>query len=272
MKKKINPLISVIVPFHDDSIMKLLVSLSKCSEKEKCELILVSDGIDASALKYLDNFHASLNIKLIISAKCGKIGHLRNLGIQHSVTDYFYFIDSDCDLEKDALSRVIALKHKSDIIKGRNIFIGRNWISRLDAQLRDERYTKNSNYAYCPNLAINCRVFGELGLFNAQYTYGSDGEFAKRISEKGIEVRYDREIILYHDCTDSFVGVFQKWMRYGEARYYRYQNVHISNKHSTYFPNLYNLNRGVAFNCIAFLCNIGRAFGMIRAIFKKKVT
>jgi glycosyltransferase involved in cell wall biosynthesis len=265
MKKMSAPALSVIVPFRSDSVVVTLASLSQCTEKEKFEVILVSDGLDRAALSFLEEHYASLEMKVVTTEKCGRIGHLRNLGIQQANSDCFYFIDSDCWLKEDAIARVLAAKGSSKVLKGRNVFIGRNWISRLDAQLRDERYESNPEFAYCPNLMVHANVFEHLGFFNAQYTYGSDGEFAKRISERGIEVKYDREIVLYHDVTENFTGVFRKWMNYGEARYYRYQNEAVKNKLSTYFPNLFNLKRGALYNGTALMCDIGRALGMLRA-------
>lgn len=257
--------LSVIIPFRSESVIATLNSLSKCEDKEKCEVILVSDGLHGTALNFLGKYHKRLKVKVIVSDKCGRIGLLRNLGIQKANSNCFYFVDSDCWLEKDAVAMVIAAQKKSRVLKGSNVFIGRNWISRLDAQLRDERYESNPKFAYCPNLMVNANVFDQIGLFNSQRTYGSDGEFAKCISESNIEVKYDSKIILYHDCTDSIVGVFRKWMKMGEGRYYRYQNEYVENNLSTYFPYLFNIKRGLPYNLTAFMCDIGRALGMLRA-------
>lgn len=256
--------LSIIIPFQSLTIVNTLKSLSMCIDKDKCEVILVSDGLDWDELDFLKAHYSNLNIEVIISEKCGRIGHLRNLGIRKARTRFFYFVDSDCWLEKDSVTRIIAEMNDNNVIKGKNVFIGRNWMSKLDAQIRDERYESNPTFAYCPNLMIQYSVFEKLGLFNAQCYYGSDGEFAKRISESKIYVHYDEGIILYHDCTDTITGIFKKWMKLGEARYYRYKNEHVENWFSTYFPNLFNHKRGVFYNSAALLCNIGRAIGMFR--------
>lgn len=263
MKEK--PALSIIIPFHGSSVTNTITSLEKCGKIERCEVILVSDGLDKYALDPLGVYHSNLNLKVVVADKCGRIGHLRNLGIQQAESDHFYFVDSDCLLEDDAIERIMGVKAETIALKGRNVFIGKNWISRLDAQLRDERYQSNPAFAYCPNLVIHRSVFDQLGFFNSQATYGSDGEFAKRMSEKMIDVKYDKDIVLYHDCTNSFSGVFGKWTNLGEARYYRYRNEEVKNKLSTYFPNLFSLRRGLCYNGIALLCDVGRAIGMLRA-------
>jgi cellulose synthase/poly-beta-1,6-N-acetylglucosamine synthase-like glycosyltransferase len=257
-------LLSIIIPFHTVEITIVLDSLSNYKYKNDFEVILVSDGsnVDLDGIYY--KYIKDINIKIVKSTQWGKIGLLRTLGIKQSCSDYLYFIDSDCWLEDTALTKIISTIYNNNIyvLKGKNIFIGRNWISKLDSQIREERYESNPTFAYCPNLIVHKDVFNEIGLFNSDYTYGSDGEFAKRLSDKGISVKYNEEIVLYHDCTSSFLGVFKKWTNYGEGRYYRYKDEKVKNILSTYFPNLFRYQRGITYNIAVLLCNIGRAIGI----------
>lgn len=262
MRNRKIPVISVIIPFSGQSVDQTLTSLNLCHDKEKCEIILVNDGLNEEDLGFLEAHQRNLNIKVITTDKCGKIGYLRNLGIEQAVSRYLFFVDSDCWVANDVIRRIIAHQNIT-VLKGRVAFLGRSWISRLDAQLRDERYRSNPTYAYCPNLIISAEVFEQIGYFDSKFHYGSDGEFAKRIYESSMQVRYDDEIVIQHDCTDSFFGIFKKWMNYGEGRYLRLKNS--KHKLSDYFPNLYNTRRGVSYNIIVFLCNLGRLTGIIRA-------
>lgn len=264
----VTPALSVVIPFHTDRVVTTLDSLSVCSDIDGCEVILVSDGVKAELLDDIVSHYSHLTLTIVPASKCGRIGHLRNLGIAEARAACCYFVDSDCSLQSDAVSRVLAAMGSSGVLKGRNVFVGTNWISRLDAQLRDERYQANPQFAYCPNVTVRREVFVWLGAFNSELTYGSDGDFAKRLAEAGIPVMYDRNIVVYHDCTSTFAGVFKKWMNYGEARYYRYRNQKVTNKVGTYFPNLFNLKRGVLYNITALLCDFGRAVGMLRGYYR----
>lgn len=272
MNDGIEPAISIIIPFHNCAVSTVLHSLMVAPHLDKCEIILVSDGLSKKSLRFLDDFHDQLAFTVIESAKIGRIGELRNMGIRHARSDSCYFVDSDCQIRRDAIGKIISFGHRYPVVRGRNVFVGSNAISRLDAQIREERYESNPHYAYCPNLVVRKDVFAEVGLYNDQYTYGSDGEFAKRLIEHGVPVRYAPDLEIAHDCTDSFVGVFHKWMRYGEARYLRYQGQHVKDKLGTYFPNLYNIERGMIYNATAALCNVGRAVGIAKAIVNSKPT
>ncbi|MGZ5472190.1 MAG: glycosyltransferase family 2 protein [Methylobacter sp.] len=265
MKIVYKPMLSIIIPFHNDSVKKTLLSLETCQYINDCEIVLVSDGLSETDIDFLNMFKSKFDIKLIIENKCGRIGHLRNLGIAIAETDYFYFIDSDCTLNTDVLMMIMKQIPEDLILKGKNIFVGRNWISALDSQLRDERYKSRPNFAYCPNLVVHRSIFDRLGLFNSELTYGSDGDFAKRVSEIKLEVKYNENITIYHDCTNNFLGVLKKWAKLGEARYYRYKNEMVENKLSTYFPDPFNFRRGVFYNITLLISNICRAIGIFRA-------
>jgi glycosyltransferase involved in cell wall biosynthesis len=270
MNDRLIPALSVIIPFHSTTVSAVLESLLKAARISECEIILVSDGLSKTSLTFLDDFQPRLNLILIESKKIGRIGALRNLGIREARSVSCYFIDSDCQVREDVLEKIIAMEHRYPVVRGRNVFIGSNAISRLDAQIRQERYESNPFYAYCPNLVVRKDVFEGVGFYNDQYTYGSDGEFAKRLIEHHMPVHYASDLQIAHDCTDSFVGIFRKWMRYGEARYLRYQGQYVEHRLRTYFPNLYNMKRGVVYNATAALCNVGRAVGIAKAIVNRK--
>ena len=256
----IEPKLSLVIPFHNETIRQTLLSLLRCQDISLCEVILVSDG---PLILSLDEFR-SLDMRVVIAERSGRIGFLRNRGIEVARSESLYFVDSDCELREDAIVRMLQHDGKL-VVKGRNIFDGQNWASKLDAQIRDERYSRQPTFAYCPNLLVKREVFSVIGKFDEERTYGSDGEFAKRIKERGIPVHYNQECVLYHDVTNTATGIFRKWMQMGEARYYRYKGQHVTDWFLTYFPDLYNSNRGITYNATVACCNVGRGFGMLRA-------
>ncbi len=262
--------ISIIIPFHKKTIINTLNSLKKCNKINFCEIVLIGDGIST---KFLDSYlkKSSLNIKIFKLKKLGKIGKLRNFGIKKANSEYCCFIDSDCKIDKHFIEKIISNLNKSDIIKGKNVFIGNNRISYYDAMLRRERYNSNPKFAYCPNLIVKKKVFENIGYFNENYYYGSDGEFAKRVEENNVGVIYDDSIVAYHDCTDSFLGVYKKWIKYGRGRYFRYENDNFKKRFSSlYKPVLFKLKNGINYNLVVFLCLTGRWIGMSQSFLKSK--
>ena len=264
------PICSIIVPFEDQSAAaSTLASMLESPAFRRFEVLLVGDGTGSAIPEALAVFslHSDDRVRYYGEEKSGLIGHLRNVGIQHARTDWFYFVDSDCRLDPSALGRVEALissRPRVSVFRGRNVFEAKGLLARLDASIRDERYSRHETFAYCPNLLVAKTVFAQLGLFNAVRPYGSDGDFARRIEDSDIAVEAKTEIAVLHNCSNSSLGVLRRWVRLGEARYHRYRNdknVPLS----TYFPSVYNLDRGLPHNAGVLLLNICRAVGMIRA-------
>lgn len=256
----LKPRLSIVIPFHDDSVKKTLDSLSRCDYVDQCEIILVADG--TVTLNLIEPY--ANKPKLLFREKTGKIGYLRNCGVAAATASRIYFVDSDCTVQPDVIKLI--LSHEDyPVVKGKNVFYGSNFLSKLDAAIRDERYSRSIDFAYCPNLAIDKKVFNLLGRFNEERTYGSDGEFAKQIQLAGIKVYYNPFCIVHHDVTNRTLRIFQKWQLLGEARFYRYRNEPVTNWLTTYFPDSFNRSRGILFNVGIALCNCCRAIGIIRA-------
>jgi len=264
------PKFSIIIPFQNvDAVVVTLHSIFSSKHVGACEIILVGDGTGPQLPEIVSAALANgvaCRVSYIGMEKSGRIGHLRNLGIDLTTTDWFYFVDSDCVLEPTALSKVLEIITSSPttrVFRGRNLFLARGIIARLDAQIRDERYSKKPTFAYCPNLIIARSVFEQLGPFDSTRTYGSDGDYARKIKESGIEVKARKDIALRHDCSNSALGVLGRWIRLGEARYHRYRGELVG--WSDYFPDRFVLHRGLQFNFAIALLNLLRVVGLFKA-------
>jgi hypothetical protein len=263
------PEISIVIPFHSTSVVETVRSIEHCDDISKCEIVLVGDGIaEGDITDVCASARMCCTLRVVAVPKCGIIGKLRNVGVLSAEAPRLYFIDSDCILESDVISRVLQ-QSDAAILKGRNRFLGRTWLSALDAQIRDQRYSAKPEFAYCPNLVVDRSVFDIVGMFDEALQYGSDGEFAKRLEESGYAVRYDPKIVVYHDVTAKVGRVVWKWTKLGEARYYRYRREEVEDWWATYFPNIYSLDRGLIYNVAATACNLGRGAGMLRAWMRK---
>ncbi|MFW5704454.1 MAG: glycosyltransferase family 2 protein [Nanoarchaeota archaeon] len=255
--------ISIIVPFKAKADI-FLHSLLKTKYNEKYEVILVSDGLNNEETKKLKDTYQNKDIKFIETPECNKIGRLRNIGISNSTTENYFFIDSDCYIFQSTLDLMLYYSRKYNIVKGKNIFFGRNYFSMLDANLRDSRYMSDPNFAYCPNLMINKEIFERIGYFDENYFYGSDGEFARRIKENHLNVKFTDKIKVIHDCTDKSFDIFNKWIAYGRGRYKRYRNSSLLERINSFFePNLYDIKKGVTHNVTYSLCLLARGLGFI---------
>jgi GT2 family glycosyltransferase len=263
MKRSI---ISVIIPVGNDKrITDCLDSITKQEVNQPYEVIAVDSFCDSDLLKSVRSYSDRINLK-IINGNSNKIGLLRNIGIGSANSEIYYFIDSDCKLEKGAISRAVENGNRNLITRGDIRFVGTTKISNLDALLRQQRYDSDKSFAYCPNLVVTKEVFSKVGMYNKNYFYGSDGEFAKRVRERGVNVAYDPNMILIHQGPTKDSLVLKTWIRYGEGRKKRYKDSSFREKvKALYSPLLFDLSKGVQYNLVVATCLGCRWAGWIKS-------
>jgi glycosyltransferase involved in cell wall biosynthesis len=254
---------SIIVPFKND---KILTFLSNNKNLELIEVILVADGVKKKLLKTIMLNYPKF--KVIVSHKKGKIGYLRNLGIRQAKGEQIYFVDDDCIISKKTIYALNS-KNSAMVTKGPINFIGNTFFSKIDAKIRHNRYEQSKTFAYCPNLLVNKKIFLNYGMFNESYSYGSDGEFGKRLMDSQVFVKFDKNLVISHDCTDTFFGILRKWVAYGQGRYKRYKHCNFKTKVKSLFaPNLFCLKDGILYNLSICVCYLMRWVGMFFSIFE----
>ncbi len=257
--------VSIVIAFNDPKkAATFLASAASCADLDSCEFILVSDGCGSPVLSPFRGVRTTV----IEVAKSGHIGYLRNAGVSRARGDHLYFVDCDCEFQADTLSRVLASRAEGLVTKGRIIFFGKSLASCVDALIREKRYSVDPHFPYCPNLLISKALFISLGQFDPSFQYGSDGEFATRVRELGVPVRFDESMVIRHDCENSAKGIFMKWVCYGEGRYARIRKRPERALSNPWFPPLFDRGLGWHYNVAVCLCNVARAFGMSKAWFQ----
>ncbi|MFL6846325.1 MAG: glycosyltransferase family 2 protein [Allosphingosinicella sp.] len=259
-----SPSVSIVIPFvRPKELAATLRSLGKCNNISQAEVIAIGDGVVVDAEEHLDVANLSFDLRVIVIEKCGTIGRLRNIGVDAARSDTIYFVDSDCIVDACAIDSVLQLGDCAVAI-GKINFFGKTILSDLDARIRSVRY-RSGQFAYCPNLVIRRRLFEELGRFDERFRYGSDGEFAYRISISEVKVAYCPSILMLHDCTSPAWDIVRKWAKYGEGRFYRNLKHHRAHTASDYFPGLFDRKMGISYNMAVLGCNLARIYGFLRA-------
>ncbi len=258
--------LGVIVPVgNDPRIVDCLESLITQADAPPFEVIIIESNCEEPVRKSIASYCEWLPLKTIIHNK-RQIGSLRNAGMQASMSDTFYFVDSDCVLSADSLRRAAASGAANQVTRGPIHFVGKSAIGRLDALLRTERYASDPTFAYCPNLVVRREVFSSIGLFREDFEYGSDGEFARRLHLAHVPVTYNQQLQLTHLAPPTDARVISTWIRYGEGRERRLRTASYREKASALFlPNLFSLSKGVTYNFAVAGCLACRWYGWARS-------
>lgn len=113
-----NPYLSVIIPAYNEaiSIGRCLQSLrnQNCSQKNYEVIVVDNESTDATP-----EIAKNYNVKLL-ARQAGNVGRMRNLGAQHAQGTVLAFIDADCVVDPDWISRAIQLStdHPTTVFGG----------------------------------------------------------------------------------------------------------------------------------------------------------
>lgn len=264
-----NKKISIIIPVgNDPRIAQCLQSIEEQSSVENLEVIVVNNNCDQRVEGIIDQYVNRIPLILVYSSS-NNIGLLRNLAIKKASSDTFYFVDSDCILTNGAVLKAMESIVMNDVVRGHIKFKGNSKIAQLDALLRQQRYASDLHFAYCPNLVIKRSVFEFIGLFDENFKYGSDGEFAKRLKDNGIYCSYNPEMVIIHQSPESNSELIKRWIQYGEGRYKRFKNSSLKEKiKGLYTSNLFDKKKGVSYNLVVLSCLACRWYGLVKGAFK----
>jgi poly-beta-1,6-N-acetyl-D-glucosamine synthase len=111
-KKRYQPLISVIIPAHDEALVieRCLTSISKNAYK-KYEVIVVNDASKDDTKQIVETFikkHPKLKIRLLSKRKNVGRGGAINAGFKaHGKGELIMALDADCVLDKQALKNAV---------------------------------------------------------------------------------------------------------------------------------------------------------------------
>jgi len=275
MSKNERPNISVIVPVYNDpnGIKNTLSSLISQEYPEKSYEVLVIDNNSNDKTPHVIEEYIFKKPNLVKKFSENKIQSsyaARNKGIKKSNGSILAFIDSDMVVESKWLSKAIeSMRRKKAEVLACNVEIyipkhSNNIFAKYDKYtgIPVKEYIMYSNFAPTCCIFVEKRVFDEAGLFDSRLVSSGDYEFGNRISEMGIKIHYDENIIMYHPARTSFKSLVKKSIRIGRG----------NQQMSKYYPenswSLYDLRNYLPTNPIRFMKRVrDRGGGIYHSLF-----
>jgi cellulose synthase/poly-beta-1,6-N-acetylglucosamine synthase-like glycosyltransferase len=156
------------------------------------------------------------------------IPHQRNAGVRAAHGEIIVFTDAGCRPEQRWLARLVA-----PLLQGEHVTVGLTLATPGSTGLYDRgaRHALESRYlTECStiNLAFRREAFNAIGGFDEGFAYGSDIDFAWRLTDAGYRIRSVPDAIVRHDW-----GGWERQLRrsyvYGKARMrlYRKHNARL---------------------------------------------
>jgi len=185
----------IIIVKNDRSIETTLEKLRSVAGINNSEIIVVdaSNGsLNTIKMKFPEvNW---IDFKNISNNKA-TFPEQRNLGIKRAKGNIIVFIDADCIPESQWLNNLTR-----QIVDGKESITAGTVISSPKSYMVSDRL-KGTYVKECPtmNMALNKKVFDDIGLFDENFERCEDIDICIRAIKKGYKIRYIKDAIVYHN-------------------------------------------------------------------------
>lgn len=159
------------------------------------EIILVDNGSSDNSLDIAKQYPVQ-----VFGQPGIKVGAVRNFGAKRANNDNLVFIDADCIVDGEWLSRASRLLDNNlKTIYGGGCKLPQNasWIETCWLLEGSEGNLLPTNLIGC-SILIDSSLFFEIGGFNAELQSGEDTEFCQRARQLGHSIKITRDINVVH--------------------------------------------------------------------------
>ena len=145
-------MISIIIPnYNGEKFIGRCLDSVLNQEEKRVEIIVVDDGSNDNSKEIIDSYHKKYdNIKTVYKEN-GGVSSARNEGIRHVSGKYILFLDSDDELEDDALTCMLNNIGSNDVLVfSYNLYDSKKDVSvrktQIDTVVTGENYRRNLFY------------------------------------------------------------------------------------------------------------------------------
>jgi len=242
-----NDLVSIIVPVYNaESYIKRCVLSVQKSNYKNWELILIDDGSKDESSEICRAFSNADKRITVIQQQNGGPGKARNTGVEASKGKYIVFLDSDDQLEPQALQLLIqAMDEETDLVQCLAIKEIGNDSCREEGPQQPvllSRVEAMENFLFSSKPIVHFAVWGKLirksvidGLVFKPIIHSEDVLFSAELIDRCRKIKYipdylyrvsEREGSLSHrsidmcivegknQCMDSIIGLIDNTMDY----------------------------------------------------------
>ena len=214
--------VSIIIPAlnEQECISSCLDSIRKINKVNlDIETIVVDNGSSDDTVKIGKNYGAKVLIK-----KEGTIASLRNYGAKSSKGQILAFLDADCVVPDDWLSKAFSYFQKEDrVILGFRLSIpeSSNWVAKCWDLLFVKRYfTGEVEWVPSGNMIMPRHAFISIAGFDETLETSEDCDFCFRLRSKGYKVISSSETTVIHlRPPQSLKELFKKELWHGKEAF-----------------------------------------------------
>jgi len=203
--------VSVIVPFR-----KKVPIVEKCIESLKKQDF---KNVEIIAVSNIDKFEGK-GVLSFVDTRCKGVGDKRNLGVKKASGEILFFLDSDCIVKKNAISKLVEIfnKYGADAVSGKPLtpkdsnLLG--LVTGLEYEYRFDQMGENYvDVAATTCLGVRKDAFKKIGGFKDYTTgeaTGEDWDFAARLRKAGFRIFHTNKVEVFHMHTSESLWTWFK--------------------------------------------------------------
>lgn len=217
--------VSVIIPFRSKvPIVEKCIESVKNQDYKNVEIIAVSDRA-----KYEDK-----HVKSFVDPRCKGPGDKRNLGVKKAVGEILFFLDSDCILKKDTISKLVKTfeEHDTDAVSGKPLtpknsnLLG--LVTGLEYEYRFDQMGENYvDVAATTCLGVRKSAFKKVGGFKDYSTgeaTGEDWDFSARLRKNSFKIFHTNKVQVFHiHSSETLLTWFKRRIHHSGYRITHYK-------------------------------------------------
>ena len=213
--------VTVVIPVRDRAD-----ALDACLAASGGPAIVVDDGsADANAISFVCAKHGARIVRREVSSGPASA---RNAGLELVSTPLVAFLDSDCVPEPKWLERlvghfadpsVVAVAPRIRAVSSATGPIARFAVARspIDLGANPSRVVPMGKVSYVPTAALLVRKSAIERAFDDELRFGEDVDFVWRLHERGMTVRFDPSVSVFHREPTSWARLLLRHFKYGSS-------------------------------------------------------
>jgi glycosyltransferase involved in cell wall biosynthesis len=218
-------MVSVIIPSYNSekTIEKCLSSLQKQNYEGVFEVILVDSSEDGTSAIVKNLFP---NVNVIWLNKKTDPGTARNLGIEKAKGEILLFLDSDCYVQPDWMSKMVKTHQEQPDLSAvggavipeysnKNSVIYAGYMAEF-REFIPQHKKKYIRHIPTMNISYKKKIFSEYGYFDSRFYPQEDLIFNYRLSGNGEKILFDPTIVVTHRFRKELNSFLTHQKRIGE--------------------------------------------------------
>lgn len=220
--------VTIIVPCYngEKSLSAAIHALEKCRDENVCEIIVVNDGSTDKSLEIAQELKDSSLINRVINhaVRCGKSASI-NHAARFAISDLILVIDSDTQLEKNAITEMITCFSDEKVAGVSGNILVRNSNTSFISSLQSIEYLISIttgktfvDYVGCMScISGACSMFRRsvfLDLGGMDVGPGEDLEITLRLRRAGYKVKFAPNALSYTNVPETFSALIRQRFRW----------------------------------------------------------